>query len=268
MAIITLITDWYNNDYYLGALKGKLLNLYPEVTIIDISHQVSSFAYSQAAFILKNSFTLFPEGTVHIVGVNSEASEDNPYVAIIHQGHYFIGADNGIFGLIFDDKEFKAIKLKNTSVTTFPELTIFAETAVYLSKGGKIEKLGTSYSKLFMHAPLLPAIENSVINGSIVYIDSFGNGITNISKNLFERVGKGRRFEILVQSNFNKISKLNISYHETPGGELLALFNTGGYIEVAVNKGNASQLLNLTINSVVRVKFFDKASEQEELKLT
>jgi Uncharacterized conserved protein len=267
MAVITLITDWSNSDYYLGALKGKLLNLAPEVLIIDINHQIPSFGYSQAAFILKNSFHLFPAGTVHIIGVNSEASEDNPFVAIKHNGHYFVGADNGIFGLVFADSEFKAVKLNIKVKTTFPELDVFAETAVLLSKGSKFEKLGASYSKLYIHAPLLPAIDESVINGSIIYIDSYGNGITNISHDVFERIGKDRRFEILVQSNHNKIIQINESYYETSGGELLALFNSTGMLEIAINKGNAAQLLNLGINSVVRIKFYDN-SEQEELKLT
>jgi S-adenosyl-L-methionine hydrolase (adenosine-forming) len=267
MAAITLITDWYNSDYYLGALKGKLLNLYPEVQIIDISHQIPSYAYTQAAFILKNSYHLFPTGTVHIVGVNSEASEENPFVAIKHNGHFFVGADNGIFGLVFADSEFKAVKLNINVITTFPELDVFADTAVLLSKGGKFEKLGTSYSKLYIHAPLLPAIDESVINGSIIYIDSYGNGITNISQEVFERVGKDRRFEILVQSNHNRIEQINKSYFETSGGELLALFNSTGMLEIAINKGNAAQLLNLGVNSVVRIKFSD-TSEQEDLKLT
>jgi S-adenosylmethionine hydrolase len=266
MAIITLITDWYNSDYYLGALKGKLLNLFPEVQIIDINHQIPSFAYSQAAFILKNSYHLFPSGTVHIVGVDSEASEDNPYVAIKHNGHYFVGADNGVFGLIFNNSEFKAVKLNKTDTTTFPELDVFAEASVFLAKNGKFEKMGSSYTKLYIHAPLLPAIDNSVINGSIIYIDSYGNGITNISRELFARVGMERRFEILVQSNYNKIIKINNNYHETSGGELLGLFNSTGMLEIAINKGNAAQLLNLGINAVVRIKFYD-TSDQEELKL-
>ena len=267
MAIITLTTDWFNSDYYLGSLKGKILSLFPEVQIVDITHQIPSFAYTQAAFLLKNSYRSFPAGTVHIVGVNSEASEDNPYVAIKHEGHYFVGADNGVFGLIFSDSEFKAVKLTKVAETTFPELDIFAEAAVFLSKGGKFEKLGTSYAKLYMLAPLLPTIDNSVINGSIVYVDSYGNSITNISHEVFDRVRKERRFEILVQSNYNKIKRINNYYHETSGGELLALFNSTGMLEIAINKGNAAQLLNLNINSVVRVKFYD-TSEQEELKLT
>lgn len=266
MAFITLITDWFNNDYYLGALKGRILSLYPEAKIVDITHQIPAFSYTQAAFILKNCYRHFPEGSVHILGINSETSADNPFVAVKHEGHYFVGTDNGIFGLILSGTKFKAVKLENSKVTTFPELDIFADVAVNLAIGGNFDKLGTAYNKLFMHSPLLPTIDSSVINGSIIYVDSFGNAITNISIEVFERVGKGRRFEILVQSNHNKIKIISRNYNELPGGELVAIFNSTSALEIAINKGNAAQLLNLSNNSVVRIKFFD-TPEREELKL-
>ncbi len=143
---------------------------------------------------------------------------------------------------------------------------MFVEPAIFLAKGGDIEKLGDEYHTLKIPSPFLPTIENSVINGCIAYIDSFGNAITNISNEIFETVSKGRRFEILIQSNYNKIKTLNKFYYETPSGELLALFNSTGMLEIAINKGNVSQLLNLSINAVVRIKFYDKP-EREDLKL-
>jgi S-adenosylmethionine hydrolase len=151
--------------------------------------------------------------------------------------------------------------------TTFPELEVFADAAVLLAKGGEMEKLGPVYQNLYRPAPLLPTMDNSVINGSVIYIDSYSNVITNITRVIFEKVGKGRRFEILVQSNHNRITRLNNTYGETPNGELLALFNSIELLEVSINKGNAADLLNLGMNSVVRVKFFD-TPERDELKLT
>lgn len=266
MATITLITDWNNNDYYLGALKGKLISLFPEINIVDITHRIPAFAFAQAAYILKNSYISFPKGTVHIVAVNSEALPDNPHIAVKHEGQYFIGADNGVFGLIFKEAVFKAVELKKNHVTTFPELEIFADAAIFLAKGGNIEKLGNAFSSLNIPSPFLPTIDNSVINGSIAFIDSFGNAITNISHETFDTVSKGRRFEILVQSNHNKIIKINTTYYDTSSGELLALFNSIGMLEIAINKGNVSQLLNLGINSTVRIKFYDNP-EREDLKL-
>ncbi len=266
MAIITLITDWHEGDHYLSALKGKLMGLMPELQIIDISHQLPSFAYIKASFILRNCYRSFPKGTVHIVGVNSEATPANPHIAVLHDGQYFIGADNGIFGLMFHSKPDKIIEIEHTAITTFPEYDIFADAAVYLLKDGNIDKLGKLRSELFLPSPLLATFDESVINGSIIFIDSFSNAITNITREIFERVGKGRRFEVLVQSNYYKIKKINKLYNETPNGELLALFNSSGMLEIAINKGNAAELLSLSLNSTVRVKFYN-ADERDNLKL-
>ena len=265
MAIITIITDWHSGDFYLGAVKGKILSLLPEVNVVDISHQLPAFAYIRTAFILENSYKSFPKGTVHLVGVNSEASLKNPHIVVMYDGQYFIGADNGIFGLLFGEKVYKAVNITKNE-TTFPELEVFADAAVYLARGGNFENLGTAYQNLYHPAPMLPTMDNSVINGSVIYIDSYSNVITNINKEIFEKVGKGRRFEILVQSNHNRITRINKTYNETSNGELLALFNSGGLLEVSINKGNAADLLNLGMNSVVRIKFFDNP-ERDELKL-
>jgi len=265
MPVITLITDWNHGDHYLGALKGKILGLMPEANVVDISHQVPAFGYIRAAFILRNSYPNFPKGTIHILGINSEARPETPHLIVFHEGHFFIGADNGIFGLLFNNYPVKAIRLKFVN-TTFPEYDVFAETAISIAKGENIDKLGTPYEKLFLPAPLLATIDNSVINGSVIYIDSYYNAITNITKEIFDKIGYHRRFEILVQSNFYKIIKINKHYHETPNGELLALFNSLGMLEIAINQGNAAELLNLNTNSLVRVKFYD-TPEREELKM-
>jgi S-adenosyl-L-methionine hydrolase (adenosine-forming) len=264
-AIITLITDWSNNDHYFSALQGKLLSQLPEARIINLSNHIPVFGIVQASFILRNSFFLFPEGTIHIVGVNCEASDENPHVVVSHEGHFFIGADNGIFGLVFNDKPYKAIRLP-LKITTFPELDVFADAAIFLAGGGNISTLGEPFNQLYLPALLRPTIDNSIINGSVIYIDSYENAITNITKEVFERVGQGRRYEILVQSNYNKISKINTFYNETSNGELLAIFNSSGLLEIAIYKGSAAGLLNLRQNATVRVRFFD-TPEREELKL-
>jgi S-adenosyl-L-methionine hydrolase (adenosine-forming) len=264
-AIITLLTDWSNNDHYFSALQGKLLSRLPEARIINLSNHIPVFGIVQASFVLRNSFFLFPQGTIHIVGVNSEASDVNPHVVVSHEGHLFIGADNGIFGLVFNDKPYKAIKLP-LKFTTFPELDVFADAAIFLAGKGNMNSLGEPFDKLYLPVPLRATIDNSIINGSVIYIDSYNNAITNITKEVFERVGQGRRYEILVQSNYNKITKINTFYNETSNGELLALFNSLGLLEIAIYKGSAADLLNLGQNATVRIRFFN-TPEREELKL-
>ena len=137
---------------------------------------------------------------------------------------------------------------------SFDILNVYPEIikAVSDKKLDKISEVAEDYDK---HVPMRPVFEENVISGSVIYIDSYKNIITNINKKLFEEVGKNRNFEILVLSNHYRITKLNKSYQETPVGELLALFNSLNLLEIAMKDGNVSDLLNIQINSVVRIKF-------------
>ncbi len=281
MSIVTLTTDWRQNDFYVGAVKGTILKLAPMANVIDLNHQIPPFNISMAAFVVKNAFSFFPEGSVHIIDVNSEASESEGFLALKIKNHYFLCANNGIVGLLLQDEPESVVKIQkfnyNNSennvenlsetenqdpnikppiVTTFAGLSILAPAAAHIASGGSLEELGSAGTDLIKQVPLRPAIDESVISGSVIYIDSYQNTITNITRELFERIGKGRTFEILVQSNYYKIKKLNNYYNETSPGELLALFNSLGLLEIAIYRGNAAELLNLSINSTVRVKFF------------
>ena len=258
MSIITLTTDWKANDFYVGAVKGAIISECPEATIIDITHQVQTYNIAQAAFILRNSYNHYPKGTIHIIGVNSESSKKHPYVVIKADGHYFIGAANGIFGLMFDEKPEIIVKTKSEDgLSSFPELSFFSKTACDLSKGKDILELGERISDLSQQIPIIPAVDENVITGSIIYIDSYENAITNISQDLFNKAGKNRKFEILIKSNSNRINKINKTYDETSIGELLAIFNSLNLLEIAINKGKVCELLDLNINTTIRIKFYD-----------
>jgi len=255
MPIITLTTDWNKNDYYIGALKGAILNQCNNATVIDISHQIKPFNIFQAAFILKSCYAGFPEGTIHIIGVKSDYSSENQHLIVKADNHYFIGADNGIFSLLFDEKPIQAFVIKNEKSTSFPELDVFAKVACDIINGAQLESVEMPTDKIVRRVSLHATIEDSIIIGRIVYIDSYQNAITNISYELFQQVGKDRQFKIFVQSNGNVISKINKTYQETAPGELLAIFNSINLLEIAINEGNAAELLNLDTNSTVRIKF-------------
>lgn len=259
MPIITLTTDWKNNDYYIGALKGKLLENCPDANIIDISHNIASFNSAQAAFVLKNSYLNFPKSTIHIVGVNCEESEESPFVVIEEKGQFFIGPDNGMFGLIFKQNPTKIIQINSDKyeVDSFPELTILADISCKIAKGMELSKLGKVKTEINRQIPLRPTIDPGVIMGSVIYIDSYQNVITNISKELFYKERNERNFSIYVSSNHYEINSINNKYNETEIGELLAIFNSTGLLEIAINKGQVSTLLNLKINSHIRIKFYD-----------
>ena len=260
MPIITLTTDWNLNDFYTGTLKGKILSLCPNAILVDITHQIQSFNLAQAAFVLKNSYPHFPSGTIHIIGVNAEGGTDQSHLAIQADGHFFMGCDNGIFGLIFREEPKKIIRIKpeSTEPVSFPAFSVFAGAAARLARGEKISDLGNQVNNYEKSIPLRATIEETGITGSIIYIDSYQNAITNITKDLFERIGKNRVFEILVQSNYYKLNKINRTYGETSVGEILALFNSLNLLEIAINNGNAAELLNLTVGSTIRVNFKNK----------
>ncbi len=255
MAIVTLLSDWNKDDYYIAAVKGKILTRCPDTTLIDISHQVPCFNIALAGFLMRNAYMHFPENTVHIIAVKCESDAKHPHVAVRYNNHYFIGTDNGIFGLIINGKPQDSVMLKNQNTGSFPELAAFTDTACDIIQNKKLSSIGAAHPDLFRQVGMLPTIDEWTINGSVIYIDSYKNAITNINHELFEQIGKGRPFEIFIQSNYFRINKINKHYHETSSGEILALFNSTGLLEIAMNEGNASSLLNLSVSSSVRIKF-------------
>ncbi len=258
MPVITLTTDWNSDDYYIGAFKGRILKRFQNANIIDITHKINPFNISKAAFVLRNSYHHFPEGTIHIVFINAEPSEQRPFLIAKFREHYFIGSDNGVFDLIFSKKPELIIRLKTPeqhTLNSFSAFDIFSDTACSLMEGRIITELGDKVNEYNHKTPLRATIEDKSITGSVIYIDSYFNAITNITRELFERVCKDRKFEIYVQSKHYKITSINSFYHQSPAGELLAIFNSAGLLEIAINNGNAARLLNLEINSTVRVEF-------------
>jgi S-adenosylmethionine hydrolase len=258
MHIITLTSDWKENDYYVASLKGKLLSACPEAQIIDINHHIKSFNSSHAAYIVRNSYRHFPENTVHIIAVNSEPSPGGELLAARKDKHYFLCADNGILGLLGGKEPDEVVTLTdqfNEDSDTFIALSVFARVACDLAGGTPLSKLGSPVKDYDKQTPLRATIEDNTITGSVIHIDSYQNAITNISQDLFLRVGSGKTFEIYVQSKHYMVERINKRYNETEPGELLAIFNSSGLLEIAIRNGNAAGLLKLNTNSTIRVEF-------------
>jgi S-adenosylmethionine hydrolase len=258
MHIITLTSDWNENDYYVASIKGKLLSICPEAMIVDISHRVKSFNTAQAAFIVRNSYPSFPDDTIHIIAVNSEPEAGGQLLAARINRQYFLCADNGMLGLLGDPEPELVVKLDESlwaKSDSFISMHVFTEAACALAAGKPVTELGEPTTHYNRQTPLRPTLEGHTITGSVLYVDSYRNAITNISKVLFERIGGGRRFEIYVQSKHYVIDKINQHYNESLPGELLALFNSAGLLEIAIRNGNAAQLLKLNTNSTIRVEF-------------
>ncbi|MBW4891513.1 SAM-dependent chlorinase/fluorinase [Mucilaginibacter sp. HMF5004] len=257
MAIITLTTDLGDKDIYQAALKGSILKLMPTVTIIDITHSVAVFNVQQAAFILKNSFHYFPDDTVHLIGIDTVFSEHTRYLAVRYQNQYFVGADNGIFSLMFnkDAQEMVEINImQDLKFLHFPLADIFVKAACHLAEGGALTDIGIPVTEFEKKMNLQPVVEKNVIKGSVIYIDSFQNVITNVTKEFFNKVQNGRRFILYFKRN-ETITTLSWHYNEVPEGEKLCMFGISDHLEIAINKGNASGLLGLNLGDSVIIDF-------------
>ncbi|MGN6179486.1 MAG: SAM hydrolase/SAM-dependent halogenase family protein [Mucilaginibacter sp.] len=257
MAIITLTTDLGDKDIYLAALKGSIFKLLPTVNVVDITNNISPFNVQQAAFILKNSFHYFPEATVHLIGIDTVFSDSTKYLAIRYRNHYFVGADNGIFSLMFNTEPDEVVELtimQDLKFLHFPLADIFVRAACHLAQGGKLTEIGITINTIEKKMNLQPVIDKNQIKGSVIYIDSFQNVITNITKEFFNNVQRGRRFILYFKRN-ETINKLSWHYNEVPEGEKLCLFGISDHLEIAINKGNASGLLGLNLGDSVMLDF-------------
>lgn len=259
MSLITLTTDWNKSDYYLGALKGKILSVDPSTIVVDINHQIQPFNIMQAAFVLRNCFYNFPQGTIHIIGVNAALTSKKSLLVLKIKGHYFITTDNGICGLISSEEPEAVYRVKKSEINNnFLSIDSFIKTAFHILNGDELRTFCEPAEKYVRQVPLRPVIDKNLINGSVIYIDSFSNAITNVSKETFLKVGQDKPYEIFIQSNHYRIDKINETYEDSLSGELLAIFNSVNLLEIAINHGNAADLLNLKISSAIRIKFYDE----------
>ncbi len=255
MAIITLTTDFGLKDHYVSAIKGAILSRLPTVTIVDISHKIEKYNLLDASYILKESYPNFPENTIHIIGINTELSASGGYVLVKQYGHYFIGADNGIFSLLFEEipQQIRELEVENNQKLSFPTRDIFTKIACQLAEGADFNSIGKPKAELLQRIPFRATSMGDNIRGSFVYIDSYGNVTTNIDRRLFDQVGKGQPFIIeLARHTIERISK---EYSDVPEGEVLAMFNASDFLEIAMRNGKAGGLLNLKINDSITIRF-------------
>ncbi|PJA07697.1 MAG: hypothetical protein COX70_05920 [Flavobacteriales bacterium CG_4_10_14_0_2_um_filter_32_8] len=260
MAIITLTTDLGLRDNYVATVKGAILKELPETTIIDITHEIPLFDFQKAAFILKHCYQDFPAGSIHIIGVNSETTIKTPHIAIYENGHYFIGADNGIFSLLFNHQPEKIVELtltQDTNLIAFPTKDVFVKAACHIARGGTLEVIGNSKKELNVRTMFSPIFENNILKGMAIYIDHYGNIVTNITKDMFNEYGKHRTFSMLFRKAEYEITQISKSYSDVIEGERIALFSSTGYIEIAMNRANASKLFGINLGDTIRIEFYD-----------
>lgn len=275
MSIITLTTDFGHKDYFVSATKAALLQEATNSTVLDISHDISPFNHTEAAYILKNAYHNFPKGSIHIVGVDSELSPENNHIVMAYDGHYFIGANNGIFALLLEEKNYEKlveINIHNAVLSSFPVLDVFVKVAAHLARNGSMDVIGRSFTDLKELTGVRPVIHESgrQLIGSVIYIDNFGNVVTNIKKSLFLEVQKTRPFIIYAQSvkfnavynSYTEAINFNIpKQNREEDGKKIALWNAAGHLELAIYKsnplkvGSANSLFGLDFRTPITVEF-------------
>ena len=275
MPVITLTTDFGNKDHFVGSVKGALNNEISNVNIIDISNEISPFNIIEGAYIIENSYKNFPEGSIHIIGVDSEKTPEKKHLVIKLDGHFFICADNGIMSLVANrikPEKIIDINIHNSSSSCFTVLDVFVKVAAHIYRGGSIDLVGKKTDQLKELYDINPILneKNNEITGNVIYIDNYENVVTNISKLVFEKFGKSRPYVINARNyKFNSIVnsysesiKFNVKKElRKEEGKKIALFNKANFLELAIYKSNpiitggASSLFGLKYRDVVTIKF-------------
>lgn len=275
MGIITLTTDFGEKDHFIGATKGAIYSELPNAKIVDISHLVSPFNVPEAAYIIQNAYHSFPKGTIHVIGIDSELNPENKHIAVKLDDHYFVCANNGIMSMICSEivpEKIVEINIHDKIATSFPVLDVFVKVACHIARGGTLEVIGKVINTIKPIKNLIPFVneEQTQIIGSVIYVDNYGNVITNIKRKFFESIQKTRTYEISARNYkfkevFNKYS--DIVNFEVPEekrydeGKGMVVFNSSNYLEIAVYKsdnatvGSATTLMGLKIRDTVTVNF-------------
>ena len=281
MSIITLTTDYGLKDHFVGALKGKILSEFSEAKIVDISHDIDPFNTFEASYIISASYSSFPKGTVHLIGVDVELNKENQHIVVQWNDHYFICADNGILSMLIQKivpQKMVAINIHDRLLPDATDLDVFVKVACHLAKGGLLNIIGKEIKSIKEVTELRPVVadDKNSIKGYVTYIDHFGNVVTNITKKLFIEMARGRNYEIVLNEKFKQNKKGNIKtilskYSDIANtnnyniknyeGDKLAIFNEAGFLEIAIFRsnpatvGSAKSLLGLNYRDAVSIQF-------------
>ena len=261
MAIITITSDWGTKDYYAAAVKGTILSMLPTATIVDVTHEIEPFNVAQAGFTLKNCYHCFPQGTIHIIAVDTIESTECPHVVVRAEGQYFISTDNGIFSHILDGKYEEAVcidVMQDSDFFTFASRDRFAKVAVMIANGEPLTSIGEPRLRLNPGGTFCAVARDNTLEGVVMHIDSYDNLITNITKEMFERERRGRDFTIMVKGDLYTVDEISDSYLDVDVVDLVAIFGTHGYLELALNKAKLASLCGIEPKSTIKVVFHDE----------
>ncbi len=259
ISLVTLLTDFGETDYFVPSMKGVILGINPQTRILDLTHRIPPHGIEQAAFFLKSCYEYYPDGTVHVVVVDPEVGSDRRALLVSTARHFFIAPDNGVLSYIFKEEasvEVRAIENKqyrlDSAGATFDGRDVFAPSAAWLTKG----QMPGSYGRLIHDYVTLPEdcpkMQEDVLQGKIMYIDHFGNAITNITptdmetfRSVTKQDGAG------LQVGDMTIKGLKTYYGEGATGLPEILINSSGHLEIFIKQGRAADRYDLQVGQRV-----------------
>jgi S-adenosylmethionine hydrolase len=250
-AIITLTTDYGTNDHLVGTLKGVILKINPDVTIVDITHGVTPYDLLDGALAIGSAYAYFPPKTIHIVVVDPGVGTERRPLLVSGDNQYFIAPDNGVLSLVYERNSNVVVRHANAEhyflqplSKTFHGRDVFAPVAAWLSKGWQTASMGDEITDYKKFAIPKPKAANGVVKGAVIRVDAFGNLLTNFRiEDLPEALRDGGAINLQVGTH--AVKRMVDTFASAPGTEPVAYLGSSGYIEIAVNKGNASKALQI-----------------------
>jgi len=254
MALVTFTSDFGDKDFYVPAVKAKMLSINPQLNIVDISHNIKPYDIAHAAFLLRSLYRDFPKGTIHLVAINSTSSMTDGYIGIKLHEHIFVGPNNGVLSMLSDHDpgiivQFADIHIKDS---TFPAKDILAPIAAKVASGAAIHDFGgpkQSIRKMLFRQ--FKATKKQIV-GYVIHVDHYDNLITNIPKEVFDKLNPGT---FTIEFSREVLHQLNESYSEVEAGDCFAIFNSLGLLEIGINHGEGGNLLGLRLDSPVFINF-------------
>jgi S-adenosyl-L-methionine hydrolase (adenosine-forming) len=251
--IITLTTDYGMNDHLVGTMKGVILKINPDVTIVDITHNVTPFDLLDGALAIGSAYSYFPPKTIHVIVVDPGVGTDRRPLLVTAGNQYFIAPDNGVLSVVYEREQDLIVRHANAEhyylqplSKTFHGRDVFAPVAAWLSKGWQPASMGEDITDFKRFALPRPKSSEGTLKGIVMRVDTFGNLVTNFrAEDLPEASAENGDTAISLQVGNQQVSRLVSTFAQGNAGEPIAYVGSSGYVEVAVNKGNASRTLGI-----------------------
>ena len=257
MTFVSLTTDYGTQDFYAAALRVKLLERAPAVQVVDLTHRIQPFNIAQAAYQVESALNLFPVGSIHCVDVASAVGDKSRFVLFKFRGQYVVGCDNGLPRIILEYGQPDVCVALNVDGLvrhpSFAAIDIFPHVVAHIGSGTDPLLLGDDIPPMEA-TTLKPIVHNKMIRASVIHIDSYENVVLNIRKPEFEHTAQQRSFIIQLRRGTD-LHSIHTQYADVGEYEMTAFFNTTGYLEVAINRGNLAGINNINVGDTVQIDF-------------